>query len=164
MRRFFCLMAALGLWAGLSLPASALTVTPVNAARLKRVVASHRGHVVLVNFWATWCTSCVKEFPGLVRISRQYRGKGLVVIAVSGDIPKDIGPRVKPFLARVHAAFPQYIIHDDLDTFVDGFQKQWQADFPQTFVFDKRGRLARELRGDQTVADWRAAVVPLLNK
>ena len=43
--------------------------------------------VVLLNFWATWCVPCVKEFPHLQRLQEQYRDRGLQVLAVSVDRP-----------------------------------------------------------------------------
>ena len=163
-RRILFLTATLGLWARLAATAPAVTVTPVTAASLKKAIAGYKGHVVLVNFWATWCPPCMKEYPGLVQISRQYANKGLVVLAVSGDKPKDIPTKIRPFLARQKASFPQFVIMSDLDTFVDAFQPKWQADFPQTFVYDRRGRLVRELRGEQNLQMWRSAFVPLLGK
>ena len=163
-RRFLCLTAALCLWAGAASAAPAIRVTPVTAGALKKTIAGYRGHVVLVNFWATWCLSCMDEYPGLVQLSRRYKNEGLVVLAVSGDKPKDIPAKVDPFLARQRPPFPQFLLRPDLDTFVDAFRPAWQEDFPQTFVYDRRGRLVRELRGGQNVRTWRAAVVPLLNR
>jgi len=154
----------LGLGVGLAAAAPAVTVTPVSAATLKRAVAGYKGHVVLVNFWATWCIPCMKEYPGLVQISRQYKRQGVVVLAVSGDKPRDIPTKIQPFLARQKASFPQFVIQGDLDTFVNAFQPKWQADFPQTFVYDRRGRLFRELGGEQSVQTWRSALAPLLGK
>lgn len=157
------LLFAAAVWPA-AVPAAALAVHPVTAPALKRIVAKDRGHVVLVNFWATWCIPCMKEFPGLVRLSRADQRQGLVVLAVSGDSPRDLSSRVKPFLVSRRASFPQYIVKGDLDTFINGFQPKWQGDFPQTFVFDKRGHLAAELGQQQSVKHLQAVVHPLLKK
>ena len=85
------------------------------------------------------------EYPGLTQLSRRYKAKGLVVLAVSGDNLRDIPAKVMPFLARQKPPFPQFILRPNLDTFVNGFRPAWQEDFPQTFVFDRRGRLVREM-------------------
>ena len=45
----------------------------------------HRGHVVLLNFWATWCPPCRHETPGLVRLANDYRRNGLAVLGISMD-------------------------------------------------------------------------------
>ena len=56
-----------------------------------------RGKVVLVNFWATWCTSCIKEMPKLVETYRKYapRGYEMVAVAVQSDAPKQVSQFVK---------------------------------------------------------------------
>jgi thiol-disulfide isomerase/thioredoxin len=159
----FGLGAAL-LGSGASVPASALTVRPVTASALKQAIQHYRGHVVLVNFWATWCLPCMKEFGDLVQVSNADKSKGVVVLAVSADQPKDVSSRVIPFLKAHHAMFSQYIIHGDLDTFVNGFAPKWQADFPQTFIFDKNGKLAKEMTGQQSVQTWQKAISPLLGR
>src|SRR3569833_1603756 len=57
-----------------------------------------RGHVALVNYWATWCGPCRVEMPGFQRIFEQYRGRGFTVLGVSTDAG---GPSVvRPYLAE----------------------------------------------------------------
>ncbi len=48
-------------------------------------LAQYRGKVVLVNFWASWCTHCVDEFPWLGEMKVKYGAGGLVVVAVNVD-------------------------------------------------------------------------------
>jgi thiol-disulfide isomerase/thioredoxin len=48
-------------------------------------IAGHKGKVVLVDFWATWCVPCLQEMPELVRLYHRYRGEGLEVVGVSHD-------------------------------------------------------------------------------
>src|SRR4051812_18264835 len=56
------------------------------------------GKVVVVNFWATWCQSCVQELPGLVTLHEKYRKEGLQVIGIALD---ELGAQsVKPFLKQ----------------------------------------------------------------
>jgi len=51
----------------------------------ERDLASHRGKLVLLNFWATWCPPCVDEMPSLERLHRTLAGEGLRVVSVSTD-------------------------------------------------------------------------------
>lgn len=143
--------------------AAAVNVKTVDAAGLKKAIAAHKGHVVVVNFWATWCGPCVAEFPALVRMSNADKRKGLVFLAVSADAPKDLNAKVKPFLAKQGGAFPSYLEHSaDPQTFINAFDPKWQGDLPRTFIYDKRGHLAKELAGEQTAATLAKAVAPLL--
>ena len=48
-------------------------------------LADYRGKVVLIDFWASWCTPCKTSFPALDAIYREYQAKGLEVLAVNVD-------------------------------------------------------------------------------
>lgn len=63
-------------------------------------LASLKGKVVIINFWATWCAPCRDEMPSLEAIWRRYRSEGLEVLAVSADRPRtqeDVGQVMKYF-------------------------------------------------------------------
>jgi len=138
-------------------------VKPADTRVLKAAVSSYRGRVVVVNFWATWCDPCKAEFPDLVRLNNTYRTQGLVVLAVSGDMARDIDTKVRPFLIQERADFPEFILHtDDWDAFVNAFDPPWQGEFPHTLIYDRQGHLAKSLNGAQTLASWSAAIKPYL--
>ena len=80
----------------------------IDAAGLARVLDQHRGQVVLVDFWATWCGPCVKLFPHTAQWQQRYGDRGLAVITVSLDDPAD-GPSVGKFLAQNGAATENYL-------------------------------------------------------
>lgn len=67
-----------------------------------------RGHPVVVTFWATWCPSCVKEFPELVKVQAEYSAAGLRVLAVNG-LDQEHGrnaKHVKEFIEKFGVTFP----------------------------------------------------------
>jgi thiol-disulfide isomerase/thioredoxin len=78
--------AALLITATLGLGAGMQAVTEGSYANL---VAGHKGKVVLVNFWATYCVPCRAEMPALVKLQEKYRAKGLLLLTVSADEPED---------------------------------------------------------------------------
>lgn len=66
-------------------------------------LSDHRGKVVFINFWATWCPPCREEMPGMERLWVRYREKGLLVVAVSLDRDPLVVP---PFVKERKFTFP----------------------------------------------------------
>jgi thiol-disulfide isomerase/thioredoxin len=135
----------------------------LDAKGLADAVARNQGKVVVVNFWATWCVPCREEFSDLVRLEKTYRDRGVAVLGVSIDFPKDL-PKVEKFLAANHPDFPNYIKRaggDDQD-FIDSVDKKWGGELPFTVVYARDGKKARVLSGKQTYASFEKAVTDLL--
>jgi thiol-disulfide isomerase/thioredoxin len=76
----------------------------VDPAGLAATVAGHRGRVVLVDYWATWCEPCKELFPHTVALHRELAERGLTVLSVSLDDPEEEGD-VLEFLATQQAPF-----------------------------------------------------------
>jgi thiol-disulfide isomerase/thioredoxin len=82
-------------------PGVAFSVATPDGGMLR--LADLKGKVVLLNFWATWCEPCLEEMPAMERLSRAYRDRGLVVLALSAD--REGASVVKPFLKRHGLSF-----------------------------------------------------------
>ena len=80
----------------------------IDAPGLARLLDQHRGQVVLVDFWATWCEPCLKLFPHTADLQRRLRGRGLAVITVSLDDPAD-GQSVRKFLDQGGAVTENFL-------------------------------------------------------
>jgi peroxiredoxin len=104
-------------------------------------LASYRGQVVLLNFWATWCPPCVQEMPGLIEL--HHERPDLAILAVSIDEDADAYSR---FLLRRHV---------DLTTVRDPGQtaaKLYHTEgWPETYIIDRHGVIRRKIVGDP---DW----------
>ena len=98
-----------------------------------------RGQVVLVNFWATWCSPCRQELPLLNKIYTQYRSAGFMLLAVNVD---DNRKDAEAMLKRLDLRFP---------TLFDGNKnvaKLYGVDtMPATLVIDRDGRVRFVHRG-----------------
>jgi len=112
----------------------------------KHLVGDWRGHVVVLNFWATWCIPCVAELPALDRLAAAE--PGFSVLAVSAD--RAGAEAVSPFLAAHRIAHLVTL----LDPHMAAGQAFGVAGFPTTLVIDASGRLRGRLEGP---ADWAAA-------
>lgn len=118
-------------------------------------LASLRGRVVLVNFWATWCAPCVEEMPALARLRERLGPRGLEVIAVNqGEMPE----RVKAFMQRSGLDLP-VVLDRDKDV-----AKAWKVRaLPTTFVIDARGRIRLHAEGELDTGEaLESAIAPLL--
>lgn len=119
--------------------AAAVQLTPGDAKALEALIATHKGEVVLVDYWATWCGPCVENFPHTVELAKKYRGQGLTTIAVSFDLLDD-EPKVREFLAKQGADFENLISkHDSIG------QKAWDdfdiGPLPEYRLYDRQGKL-----------------------
>ena len=67
------------------------------------MIAKHRGKVVLVDFWATWCLPCVEQLPHTLELGQRLADRGLAVVTVSCDEPTE-SDRVAKFLSTKQAS------------------------------------------------------------
>lgn len=97
-------------------------------------LSKYRGKVVLLDFWATWCTGCKKEIPWFSEFQRKYAKEGLAVVGVSMD--EEGWKAVRPFLAEHRIAY-RMLLGDESTAQSYGIQGM-----PDTFLIDRQGRLA----------------------
>lgn len=99
-----------------------------------------RGHVALVNYWATWCGPCRVEMPGFQRIYEKYRARGFTVLGVSTDAG---GPSVvRPYLAEHGITYPVAMAPGGP---VGGFSAA--TVLPTSYLVDRNGRIRYEVQG-----------------
>jgi peroxiredoxin len=108
----------------------AITISPEGSFRLSQ----HRGKVVMLNFWATWCPPCLEEMPALDRLYRRHRDAGFTLLAVSLDTDE---AKVAPFVAKHGLAFPV-----GLDSKTKVAELYGVRHLPSTFVIDREGNIA----------------------
>ena len=83
-------------------------VRTLDEAGFAEVLRQSRGNVVLIDFWATWCTSCIELFPHTVELHEKYADRGLTVISISLDDPEETAA-VFRVLEDNGATFANYI-------------------------------------------------------
>ena len=94
----------------------------------------YRGKVVLLDFWATWCTGCRKEIPWFSEFQARYGAKGFAVVGVSLD--EGGWTVLKPFLAEAKVPY-QMLLGDDPTAKRYGIRN-----LPDTFLIDREGKVA----------------------
>jgi cytochrome c biogenesis protein CcmG, thiol:disulfide interchange protein DsbE len=100
-----------------------------------------RGKVVVLNFWATWCPPCVDETPTLNRLQQQISARGGIVLGVSIDEDQ---AAYQQFLTKQNIIFATY-----RDPSAKIAKEYGTSFYPETYVIDRRGRIARKFIGLQ---------------
>jgi len=118
---------------------------------------SHRGQIVVLNFWATWCVPCREEMPLLVKLQKDYAARGVTVIGPSTD-DESTQKNIVPFLRKLKITFPAWIgaTTEDRQRFGLG------TALPATAVLDREGRIVGRIVGPLEEADLRARLDWLL--
>jgi peroxiredoxin len=97
-------------------------------------LSEHRGKVVMINFWATWCPPCLEEMPAMERLHRRHKDGGFTLVAVSVDTdPAKVGP----FLTSHRLTFPV-----GLDPRMDIANAYAVRALPSSFIVGRDGNLA----------------------
>jgi len=114
----------------------------------RRTLADYKGQVVLLNVWATWCTPCRVEMPGLEALSKEYGPKGLKIVAInSHDDAAD--STVQAFANGYGLTFE--ILRDMPSPGRDSMTTIYKtAGFPESFVIDKSGMIRKKWAGADT--------------
>jgi peroxiredoxin len=102
-------------------------------------LSEFKGKVVLLEFWATWCPPCRASVPGLEKLHKEYRDKGLVVLAISLD---------QGDWATVRSFVSEYGITYTVLKGTDEVQTQYQVrTIPMTIILDREGKISKRYLG-----------------
>jgi cytochrome c biogenesis protein CcmG, thiol:disulfide interchange protein DsbE len=129
---------------------------PVLGHAGERSLADYRGTVVVLNFWASWCPPCIDELPLLERTQRQIEDRGGTVLGVNyKDIPED----ALDLARRFRLTYPN--VRDRDGEYAEEYAS---VGFPETFVVDRRGRIAAARRGPVDAQWLKSTLQPLLEE
>ena len=116
-------------------------------------LSSHRGHVVLVNVWATWCAPCIWEMPAMERAFEEFGEHGFEILAVNVDMVTDdparnalIGTNIRDYVDELGVTFT--VLRDPGGTVERAYGVEA---LPTSFLIDREGRIAHKLIGP---AEW----------
>lgn len=100
-----------------------------------------RGKVVMVNLWASWCAPCRAEMPAIDNVYRQYRERGLEVVAINTTF-QDNEPEARQFIAELGVTFPVVFDRDGAAS-----KRYYLQAMPSTFFVARDGTIGDMLFG-----------------
>lgn len=146
-------------WVATAAPQKLLSV---DESGYREILKAHRGKVVLIDFWATWCGPCREETPKLAALQNQLKDRGFVLIAISADEPEQESEAYN-FLKGNGIPTPAYIKHvKDNEEFINFIDRAWSGALPALFLYDRQGRKVASFIGETEPAQLNSAIRKLL--
>jgi peroxiredoxin len=155
---------------------------PVDIEQIDAIAASALARngtkkVRLINIWATWCVPCVKEFPGLVSLSRRLGNRDFELITISVDDPKDEA-KVKSFLERQHVALPNRVRRSlssenrhtnnylftgaNLETLLKALDPEAPGPVPHTVLISPEGKILYSHAGELDITALQSKILDVI--
>lgn len=133
---------------------------------IQKLIASHKGKVVVMDCWSTSCGPCIQEFPKLVALHKQHGADKLACISLSFDYegvgkPEEVQEPVLRFLEKQQATFDNVLSSDESDAL---YKKMDLAAIPAVYVFDRDGNLSKRFEGSQAYQEVPMLVEKLISE
>jgi len=103
-------------------------------------LSGHRGKVVLVNIWATWCPPCRQEMPSMQRLYEKFKGGNFEILAIGID--SEGSEAVAPFMRKMNLTFPALLDPGETIRSLYGI-----TGVPESFIIDKKGIVVEKIIG-----------------
>jgi thiol-disulfide isomerase/thioredoxin len=146
-------------------PKSGVSLQTLDYDGIQKLIASHKGKIVVMDCWSTSCEPCMREFPKLVELHKKHGADKVACISLSFDYegigkPDEVQPGVLAFLEQQQAMFDNVLCSEDSDTLR---QKMKLASIPAVYVYDRDGT-AKRFEGEDVYKEVPALVEKLLNQ
>jgi thiol-disulfide isomerase/thioredoxin len=149
MRQIVVGILLLSLW---GLHVSGQGVKLIDSEELVTLASRSDDTTYVINFWATWCSPCVKEIGYFEELHTAHGNRKFKVLLVSLDFPNQVDRRVIPFLEEKEISAPVMLMTDlDYNAWIERIDKSWSGAIPATLIYnrDQRVFLEQELTREE---------------
>lgn len=115
----------------------------------------YKGQAIVINFWATWCTYCVKEMPALQAQWEKWRDQGVVILGINTGEDE---MTVRNFTEQMGVDFPVVFDSDN-----EAVRKYGVVPMPTTFFVDKNGKISSIHQGELNLESLNDQIRQLVN-
>jgi peroxiredoxin len=136
-----------------------VTVGMISKAELAKLRTNPTHQMMLVDFWATWCGSCIVEFADLQDTLRMYGARDFSVVTVSANMP-DEQPSVLRFLQKKHATSRNYLFDSqDTASLQTAFDPKWDSAVPYTILLSGDGKVLYKQLGSADMLELKRIIL-----
>ncbi len=136
-----------------------VTVEMISKAELAKLRANPSHQMMLVDFWATWCGSCIVEFADLQDTLRMYGSRDYSVVTISANMP-DEQPSVLRFLQKKHATSRNYLFDSqDTASLQTAFDPKWDSAVPYTILLSGDGKVLYKQMGSVDLLELKRTIL-----
>jgi len=113
----------------------------IKLPELQRIFHSNNDTTYVLNFWATWCIPCVKEFPAFEKFAKAHSNEKVRVVMVSLDFKKSYESTLLPFLKKHPIDGSVYLLDEpDYNSWINKVNPDWEGEIPVTFIFNNANK------------------------
>jgi thiol-disulfide isomerase/thioredoxin len=130
-----------------------------SAEELKKLRTNPTGKILWVSFWATWCGSCIHEFPDLEDTFRMYGVRDVELVTVAANMP-DEKSSVQRILEKMHATSRNLLFDSQYTaTLQAAFDPTWESAVPYTVVIAPDGKMLYQKPGSVDILELRRTIL-----
>jgi thiol-disulfide isomerase/thioredoxin len=136
----------------MSEPSKCQEITRIDREGIAMITSMAADTTYIVNFWATWCSPCVREIDYFEELHRETISAPVRVYLISLDFPNQVERRLIPFLKEKEITAPVFLVTDlQYNEWIDRVDPNWSGAIPATLIYngEKRIFLEKEISRDE---------------